>query len=127
MPAFLVHIQQPLEGMVRSQSLSPARLIFLISLVVFFTALFVVVYVWMRKPDFGQHEGHEQPAHEQPAVSRKPVVPVEQSMLATDLSSLILCGDGHPASTAPEQDGISPAHFVDGRDADDLAPATGAR
>jgi hypothetical protein len=62
MPAFLIHVQQPLEAMVRSQSLSPARLVFLISLVVFFTVLFVVVYIWMRKPGFGQHGGHEHPA-----------------------------------------------------------------
>jgi hypothetical protein len=67
MPAFLIHMQQPVEGMVRSQSLSPARLIFLIALVVFFTVLFVVVYVWMRKPGFGQQEGH------QPAISKRVV------------------------------------------------------
>jgi hypothetical protein len=47
--------------MARSQTLSPARLIFLISLVVFFTVLFIVSYVWMRKPEFGQHEGHGKP------------------------------------------------------------------
>jgi hypothetical protein len=69
MPAFLFHIPTTaLVGMVRSQSLSPARLIFLISLVVFFTVLFVVVYIWMRKPDFGQHGGHEQPKVTQKAV-----------------------------------------------------------
>jgi hypothetical protein len=80
MPSFLIHVQQPLEGLVRSQSLSPARLIFLICLVVFFTVLFVVTYVWMRKPGFGQHGGHAQPA-----VMRKLVVPVGQPRLPTDL------------------------------------------
>ena len=73
MQTLLVHVAQPVEGMVRSQSLSPARLIFLISLVVFFTVLFVVVYVWMRKPGFGQHGGHEHPA-----VSRRAGVPKGQ-------------------------------------------------
>ena len=65
MPPFLIDLSGPLAGMVHSQTLSPARLIFLISLVVFFTVLFVVAYVWMRKPDFGQHGGHEQPAARQ--------------------------------------------------------------
>jgi hypothetical protein len=78
MPAFLIHIQPPLEGMVRSQSLSTARLIFLISLVVFFTVLFVVVYIWMRKPGFGQHEGHAQPA-----VARKTPAQEGQSRVDT--------------------------------------------
>ncbi len=64
MPSFLIHLPGPLAGMVHSQTLSPARLIFLISLVVFFTVLFVVAYLWMRKPDFGQHGGHEKPASE---------------------------------------------------------------
>jgi hypothetical protein len=81
MPTFLLHVQEPLEGLVRSQSLSPARLIFLICLVVFFTALFVVTYVWMRKPGFGQHGGHAQPA-----VMRKFVVPAEQPKAITDLN-----------------------------------------
>ena len=66
MSAFLVHSSQPLEAMAQSQALCPARLIFLISLVVFFTVLFVVSYVWMRRPSFGQHGGHAQPR-----VSRK--------------------------------------------------------
>jgi hypothetical protein len=61
MSAYLLHTSGPLVGLVRSQSLSPARLIFLISLVVFFTVLFVVAYVWMRKPEFGQHESHAKP------------------------------------------------------------------
>jgi hypothetical protein len=76
MPSFLIHSPGPLTGMVHSQSLSPARLIFLISLVVFFTVLFVVAYVWMRKPDFGQHAGHERPAVSQqtPAQEGRPRV-----------------------------------------------------
>jgi hypothetical protein len=61
MSAYLLHTSGPLVGLVRSQALSPARLIFLISLVVFFTVLFIVAYVWMRKPEFGQHEGHATP------------------------------------------------------------------
>jgi hypothetical protein len=69
MQTFLLHLPtSALVGMVRSQSLSPARLIFLISLVVFFTMLFVVVYIWMRKPDFGQHGSHEQSKVTQKAV-----------------------------------------------------------
>ena len=74
MPSFLIDLSGPLAGMVHSQTLSPARLVFLISLVVFFTVLFVVAYVWMRKPDFGQHGGHEQPAARQrtPALHGQP-------------------------------------------------------
>jgi hypothetical protein len=76
MSAFLVHVQRPLVGLAQSQALSPARLIFLICLVVFFTVLFVVAYVWMRKPGFGQHGGHEQPA-----VSRKHIATDAQPRL----------------------------------------------
>jgi hypothetical protein len=75
MPTLLVNAAQPLEGMVRSQSLSPARLIFLISLVVFFTLLFVVTYVWMRKPGFGQHGGQERPAVSRRAARQGPPSP----------------------------------------------------
>jgi hypothetical protein len=82
MPASLIHAQQPFEGLVRSQSLSTARLIFLICLVVFFTVLFVVTYVWMRKPGFGQHGGHEQPA-----VSRKVAAPKGPSTLSLEAVS----------------------------------------
>jgi hypothetical protein len=83
MPAFLVQIQRPLVGMAQSQTLSPARLIFLISLVVFFTVLFVVAYVWMRKPGFGQHGGHDRPA-----VPRKPAVPKVQPRSDTEAGTL---------------------------------------
>jgi hypothetical protein len=79
MAASLVQIQRPLVGLAQSQTLSPARLIFLISLVVFFTVLFVVAYIWMRRPGFGQHGGHELPA-----VSRKPAAPEGQSCSDTD-------------------------------------------
>jgi len=70
MSAYLLRTSGPLVGLARSQTLSPARLIFLISLVVFFTVLFIVSYVWMRKPQFGQHQGHVQPG-----ASGKPPIP----------------------------------------------------
>jgi hypothetical protein len=76
MSAYLLHTSGPLVGLVRSQTLSPARLIFLISLVVFFTVLFIVAYVWMRKPEFGQHEGHAKPA-----ALREPTDPQGQTCL----------------------------------------------
>ena len=41
--------------------MSHAKLIFLIALVVFFIVLFVVAYVWMRRPDFGQKGGRPIP------------------------------------------------------------------
>jgi ABC-type Fe3+ transport system permease subunit len=43
-----------LIGQIQSQAMSHAKFIFLIALVVFFVALFVAAYVWMRRPDFGQ-------------------------------------------------------------------------
>ena len=79
MSAYLLHTSGPLVGLARSQTLSPARLIFLIVLVVFFTVLFIVSYVWMRKPEFGQHEGHVTPG-----AIRKPADPHVQSGLDTD-------------------------------------------
>jgi hypothetical protein len=79
MSAYLFHLPEPLVGLARSQTLSPARLIFLISLVVFFTVLFIVSYVWMRKPEFGQHQGHARPGS-----LRKPADPTGQSSLDTD-------------------------------------------
>ena len=79
MSAYLLHTSGPLVGLARSQTLSPARLIFLIVLVVFFTVLFIVSYVWMRKPDFGEHEGHVQRG-----ALRKPADPEGQSSLDTD-------------------------------------------
>jgi ABC-type Fe3+ transport system permease subunit len=69
MPAFLIHAPQPVEGMVRSQSLSPGRLIFLVALVIMFTLLFVVLYIWMRKPGFGQQEHHQPAASKRAATS----------------------------------------------------------
>jgi ribose/xylose/arabinose/galactoside ABC-type transport system permease subunit len=48
----------PLVGQIQSQAMSHAKFVFLIVLVVFFIALFVVAYVWMRRPDFGQKGGH---------------------------------------------------------------------
>jgi hypothetical protein len=85
MSAYLLYTSGPLVGLVRSQSLSPARLIFLISLVVFFTVLFVVAYVWMRKPEFGQHEGHPKPG-----ALRKPTDLKEQSGLDTGAEDLVV-------------------------------------
>ena len=79
MSTYLLHSSGPLVGLARSQALSPARLIFLISLVVFFTVLFIVSYVWMRKPQFGQHQGHVQPG-----ASGKPADPEGQSSLDND-------------------------------------------
>ncbi len=79
MSAYLLRTSGPLLGLARSQTLSPARLIFLISLVVFFTVLFVVSYVWMRKPQFGQHQGHVQPG-----ASGRPADPEGQSSLDAD-------------------------------------------
>ena len=122
MPSFLIHSPGPLTGMVHSQSLSPARLIFLISLVVFFTVLFVVAYVWMRKPDFGQHGGHERPAVSRrtpragrAAQGRHGLRPRDRRAAERQhcrgpatrgrlqgrcgLLRLIICRDGHPAET----------------------------
>jgi hypothetical protein len=106
MPASLVHIQQPLVGLVRSQSLSPARLIFLISLVVFFTVLFVVTYVWMRKPGFGQHGGHEQAtvSRETPAPDEQPRVDPDSRSGAMALPS-IRTVDGLPVEAGPKVNG----------------------
>jgi hypothetical protein len=49
--------QQILTGQVQSQAMSHAKFVFLIALVIFFVALFVAAYVWMRRPDFGQKGG----------------------------------------------------------------------
>jgi hypothetical protein len=48
---------------VQSHPLSTDRVIFLAVLVAFFSVLFVVSYVIMRRPDFGQH-GNDRPAVE---------------------------------------------------------------
>ncbi len=82
MPANLLHVSQPMVAMAHSQALSPARLIFLISLVVFFIVLFVVAYVWMRSPGFGQRGGHEQPK-----VTPKSASPEGQPSLNADARS----------------------------------------
>jgi hypothetical protein len=89
MSAYLLRTSGPLIGLARSQTLSPARLIFLISLVVFFTVLFVVAYVWMRKPEFGQHEGHAKPG-----ALPKPADPKGQAGLDTDAEDLVARVDG---------------------------------
>jgi hypothetical protein len=41
-------------GSVQTHALSPARVIFLVVIVVFFCLLFVGSYIWMRRPSFGQ-------------------------------------------------------------------------
>ena len=70
MQAFLAQVQ--LEAMVRTQSMSVARIVFLVSLVVFFTVLFVAAYVWMRRPNFGQQEGRHQQASSTTAAPHAP-------------------------------------------------------
>lgn len=53
-PSSLRHLPRPLIGQVQTQAMSHAKFIFLIALVIFFIVLFVVAYVWMRRPGFGQ-------------------------------------------------------------------------
>jgi hypothetical protein len=96
-PAYLLHSSGPLVGLAQSQALSPGRLIFLISLVVFFTVLFVVAYVWMRKPGFGQHGGHEQPK-----ASRRPAAPAGRSTIDADRGG----DDVVSARTVPTSDSM---------------------
>jgi uncharacterized membrane protein YtjA (UPF0391 family) len=50
-----------LTGQIQSQAMSHAKFVFLIALVIFFVALFVAAYVWMRRPDFGQKGGRPMP------------------------------------------------------------------
>jgi hypothetical protein len=50
-----------LTGQIQSQTMSHAKFVFLIALVIFFVALFVAAYVWMRRPDFGQKGGRAMP------------------------------------------------------------------
>jgi hypothetical protein len=50
--------QHVLAGQIQSQAMSHAKFVFLIALVIFFVALFVAAYVWMRRPDFGQKGAH---------------------------------------------------------------------
>jgi hypothetical protein len=57
-PSSLSHLLLPFAGQVQTQAMSHAKFIFLIALVVFFIVLFVVAYVWMRRPEFGQKGGH---------------------------------------------------------------------
>ena len=64
-----------LAGQIQSQAMSHAKFIFLIALVVFFVALFVAAYVWMRRPDFGQKGGQRVPTASADAHAR--VVPMD--------------------------------------------------
>ena len=50
-----------LIGQIQTQAMSHAKFVFLIALVIFFVVLFVVAYVWMRRPDFGQKGRHSMP------------------------------------------------------------------
>jgi hypothetical protein len=52
-----VHPVSGVLGSVQTHGLSQARVIFLVVLVVFFCLLFIVSYVWMRRPTFGQGGG----------------------------------------------------------------------
>ena len=60
--------QHLLTGQIQSQAMSHAKFVFLIALVIFFIALFVAAYVWMRRPDFGQKGGRPMPTASGPAV-----------------------------------------------------------
>jgi hypothetical protein len=62
--------QHVLTEQIQSQAMSHAKFVFLIALVVFFIALFVAAYVWMRRPDFGQKGGRPMPTASGPAVRR---------------------------------------------------------
>jgi hypothetical protein len=57
-PSSLRHLSVSLTGQIQTQAMSHAKFIFLIALVIFFVVLFVVAYVWMRRPEFGQKGGH---------------------------------------------------------------------
>jgi hypothetical protein len=46
-----------IQGSDQTHALSPARVIFLVVIVVFFCLLFIGSYVWMRRPSFGQRGG----------------------------------------------------------------------
>jgi flagellar biosynthesis/type III secretory pathway M-ring protein FliF/YscJ len=60
-----------LLGQIQSQAMSDAKFIFLAVAVVFFVALFVAAYVWMRRPEFGQKGGGvaREPRSDVPTVS----------------------------------------------------------
>jgi hypothetical protein len=60
-----------LIGQIQTQTMSHAKFVFLIVLVVFFIALFVAAYLWMRRPDFGQKGGRPMSS-----VSGSPSTPV---------------------------------------------------
>ena len=68
----LRHLSLSLIGQIQSQTMSHAKFIFLVALVVFFVALFVAAYLWMRRPDFGQKGGRAIPS-----ASAEPAAPAE--------------------------------------------------
>jgi hypothetical protein len=47
----------PRVPMLAQHPMSHARVVFLVVLVVFFCALFIGSYIWMRRPGFGEIEG----------------------------------------------------------------------
>jgi hypothetical protein len=51
----------PRAPMLVQHPMSHARVVFLAVLVVFFCALFIGSYVWMRRPKFGQLGGGDRP------------------------------------------------------------------
>jgi hypothetical protein len=59
--SLLRHPFTSLSAQIQTQAMSHAKFVFLIALVVFFVALFVVAYVWMRRPEFGQKGGRPKP------------------------------------------------------------------
>jgi hypothetical protein len=59
--SLLRHPFTSLSAQIQTQAMSHAKFVFLIALVVFFVALFVVAYVWMRRPEFGQKGGRPTP------------------------------------------------------------------
>jgi hypothetical protein len=88
-----------LTGQIQSQAMSHAKFIFLIALVVFFIALFVAAYVWMRRPEFGQKGRH----HARPTASDPHVVPADAPRMTEGPSSLVAQVSGRIG-----RDGIGP-------------------
>ena len=86
-PSSLRHLSVSLTGQIQTQAMSHAKFIFLIALVIFFVVLFVVAYVWMRRPEFGQKGGH----------------PIRTSSGGTVTGPLVACRANHglPARSCP--------------------------
>jgi hypothetical protein len=56
-------VAAPRAPMLVQHPMSPARVVFLAVLVVFFCTLFIGSYIWMRRPKFGQVGGRDRPGH----------------------------------------------------------------